>query len=299
MKAFLEKTRLHSSLKGYTGEKAAQNLASKLEGRAFDVYMRLSDADKKDAAKIESELCNAFEKGKLNREIDINELNNRKRQPNESAMTYCYKILQLVNLAYPTFNEDTRQTIAKDYFMRGVHPKMQSALKSQLTFAEANIKELAGETTRLQLAGVTSFADIKDKCSNVNTQQTNHDSEMIETIAAKVVEKMKDASLGAHGGQEDVNSARFMGNRPYSNQRRGQFAPRFNRTGNRGFKRNSPGPAKESQQLKCRACQSPEHLVRNCPTRFCQACGGEATTHGRGSVQIINDYMVQTISRQF
>ena len=36
---FLEKVSLHSSLKGYDGEKAAQNLASKLEGLAFDVYM--------------------------------------------------------------------------------------------------------------------------------------------------------------------------------------------------------------------------------------------------------------------
>ena len=44
---FLEKVSLHSSLKAYDGEKAAQNLASKLEGRAFDVYMRLSSADRK------------------------------------------------------------------------------------------------------------------------------------------------------------------------------------------------------------------------------------------------------------
>ena len=51
VKAFLEKVSIHSSLKGYEGEKAAQNLASKLEGRAFDVYMRLSAADRKRSIK--------------------------------------------------------------------------------------------------------------------------------------------------------------------------------------------------------------------------------------------------------
>ena len=52
VKVFLEKVKLHSLLKGYTDEKAAQNLASKLEGRAFDVYMRLSVDDKKNVTKI-------------------------------------------------------------------------------------------------------------------------------------------------------------------------------------------------------------------------------------------------------
>jgi len=47
VRVFLEKVSLHSALKEYDGEKAAQDLASKLEGRAFDVYMRLADADKK------------------------------------------------------------------------------------------------------------------------------------------------------------------------------------------------------------------------------------------------------------
>ena len=53
---FLEKVSLHSSLKGYDGEIAAQNLASKLEGRALDVYMRLSTDDTKKLDKIQSEL---------------------------------------------------------------------------------------------------------------------------------------------------------------------------------------------------------------------------------------------------
>ena len=124
VKAFIEKVSIHSALKGYDGEKAAQNLASKLEGRAFDVYMRLSAADKKKAEKIQSELMKEFESGNLDREAAILELSKRVRSPNESAQTFAYKIIALVKLAYPAFDVNTQKTTAKDYFFRGVHPKM-------------------------------------------------------------------------------------------------------------------------------------------------------------------------------
>ncbi len=60
VKVFIEKVSMHSSLKGYEGEKAAQNLASKLAGSAFDVYMRLPIEDRKKAENIKSELLKAF-----------------------------------------------------------------------------------------------------------------------------------------------------------------------------------------------------------------------------------------------
>ena len=60
---FLEKISLHSALKGYDGQKAAQYLASKLEGRALDIYMRLSSEDKKKEEKIREELLKEFERG--------------------------------------------------------------------------------------------------------------------------------------------------------------------------------------------------------------------------------------------
>ena len=60
---FIEKISLRSALKGFEGEKAAQNLACRLEGRAFDVYLRLLEAEKKDPSKIQEELKREFEKG--------------------------------------------------------------------------------------------------------------------------------------------------------------------------------------------------------------------------------------------
>ncbi len=67
---------------------AAYNLASRLEGRAFDVYLRLSETDKKDPSKINSELLKEFERGNEDRELAIHELNSRKRKHDESAKTY-------------------------------------------------------------------------------------------------------------------------------------------------------------------------------------------------------------------
>ena len=52
---FMEKVSIHSLLKGYENEKAAQNLASRSEGHAFDIYLILGELDKKDAIKIKEE----------------------------------------------------------------------------------------------------------------------------------------------------------------------------------------------------------------------------------------------------
>ena len=68
--------------------KRPHNLESRLEGHTFDVYMRLSQDDKKDVEKIKSELLKEFEKGNQDREIAIHELNNRKRKPDESAQRF-------------------------------------------------------------------------------------------------------------------------------------------------------------------------------------------------------------------
>ena len=94
-----KKVELQSSLKGYTGLKAAQHIASELEGPASDVCLRLPEDDKKDVAKVKKELLAEFEKGQLNREEAIQELTKRARAKGESAQTFTYKIVEIVKLA--------------------------------------------------------------------------------------------------------------------------------------------------------------------------------------------------------
>ncbi len=268
---FIEKVALYSSLKGYDGEKAAQNLASKLEGRAFDVYLRLSTVDRKDASKIKSELLKEFETGNLDREAAIVELNNRRRKSDESAQTFAYKIIELVKLAYPSFDDSVRKTIAKDYFLKGVHPKMQIALKSLPSFIDANIDKLATETMRLQIAGIDSFASNKaQECMAVESPS------VVDAIAEKVIEKLKGPSIDIHGsndgGIQEIATANYVGNQRRGNQRRGRRGNFPNksyqpRAGNQGNNRPS------QRGRKCRTCESSEHFFRECPLRFCQACG--------------------------
>ena len=77
--------------------------------------MRLPEDDKKDVEKIKKELVAEFEKGQLNREEEIQELAKRTRKSDESAQTIAYKVIELAKLAYPSIDDETRGTIAKDY----------------------------------------------------------------------------------------------------------------------------------------------------------------------------------------
>ena len=119
--------------------KSAQNLASKLDGIMFDVYMRLPITDKKNFDKVKSELLKEFEKGNQNREMAMFELNSRKRKPDKSVQTFAYKILELVKLVYPAFNDEALKVIAKDYFLKGLHQKMQIALTSLQDFEKTSM----------------------------------------------------------------------------------------------------------------------------------------------------------------
>ena len=272
VKAFLEKVSIHSSLKGYEGEKASQNLASKLEGRAFDVYMRLSAAGRKRTDKIQSELLKEFEHGSLDREAAILDLSKRRRKPVESAQAFAYKIIELVKLTYPAFDDNTQKTIAKDYFLRGVHPKMQIALKSLPCFIDADIEKLATETMRLQLAGIYSFDFQKaQKCMSVDS------ASMVDEIAA-VLEKLQGTLTFNQGGdvkdKQDYAAANFVGNNWLGHQRRrrrGTFSNRPTQPQSRNQKNNSAA----QRGRNCRACGSPGHFFRDCPNRFGQACGNK------------------------
>ena len=176
--------------------------------------------------------------------------------------------MELVKLAYRAFNGDTRKTIAKDYFVRGVHPKMQIPLQALPDFDKADINKLAVEATRLQLAGIGSFsADNTQQCMNVDSPS------FVDTIADKVIEKMKSCTISVpgseDGGNNETANAIYSGYRPFQNKRnaktnRGQFS---RRPSNRGYR------IRAQQARKCRPCQSSEHLFWDCPTRFCQACG--------------------------
>ena len=217
VKTFIEKVGLLSSLKGYENEKAAQNLASRLEGRAFDVYMRLDTEHKKKPEKIKAELLEEFECGKHNRELAVTQLSERRRKPDESVQTYAFKIMELTKLAYPAFDDDS-------------------------------------------MAGIESFANkvVEECCANLATDASQT---MVEMVTENVMKQMKEIFISQPGGTVETGTANYINIRSYRGHRGRNQRP-FNRN-------RSALP----QNRKCRACKSPDHMVRECPTRFCQACG--------------------------
>ena len=122
---FVTKCDLHCNLKGYEGEKKAAFIAGRLEEPAFDVYMSLSDENKKDPEQIKAALINSFDNAKRNREVVIEELSHRKRLTDEKPEVFAHKIQELVKYAYPKFNDDAKKCLAKDYYVKGLHYELQ------------------------------------------------------------------------------------------------------------------------------------------------------------------------------
>ena len=287
VKVFLTKLELEASIKGHVEEKKAQFLASKLMGPAFDVYLRLSDDEKKDFAAIKPELLREFEKGQLNREEAIITLSDQRRKSDESALTFAYRIKELVKLAYPDFNEATCKTIAKDYFMRGLHPEMQTAIKASEKFETGDIGALATEAVRLELAGIKSY---KSKSSTASKMEgcnavVDTNEAVINSIIDKVVEKMQHTSVNVvsdasckvkdstkPNDEEDGASINFTRR---SNQGYNRYSSRGDSRGGRYYRNYYRGGSRSqsNKARKCRACESTEHIIKDCPLRFCQACG--------------------------
>ena len=121
-----------------------------------------------------------------NREEALNELSKRKRQQGESAQNYAYKLMELVKLAYLTFENKTQETIAKDCFVSGLHVDMQIALKSIDKFEESDLNKIADETTGLELAGIKSVTAGNVLKVNAINPAINEET-MVDSIGAEVI----------------------------------------------------------------------------------------------------------------
>ena len=269
---FVEKIDLVATLKGHTDEKKAIFIASKLGLGAFDVYRRLSTDDKKDAEKIKENLLKEYSREERNREEALDALLKCSRLVGESSQGFAYRILKLVGLSYSSLDAATKNIIAKDYFVKGLSTDLQVALKSVSTFSTMTLNQLSDETTRLEIAGVRSGN--AEKVTSVETVVPVPD--LIKKITESVITQLKIG--GSHDAatpsEEEVN---LIGNNSYgsllgNSNFRGRFRGSYR---NRGNSRNSGGYQGNHAGRRCRVCQSTSHLFRNCPARYCQACGSK------------------------
>ena len=198
--------------------------------------MRLPEDDKKDAEKIKQELLDEFEKAQLNREEAIQELAKRTRQGDESVQTFAYNVIELVKLACPSIDDETRGTIGKDYFVRGLHPDMQIALQSSKKIATNAIKILATEVTRLEIAGIKSNGAASTyKISSVDNPEPMANT-LVDEIVDKVIEKLRGATLEPGNTTSHVDTAptvhdngiNFTSHRGnFRGRQRGQFRGKY------------------------------------------------------------------------
>ena len=275
-KKFITKIEVEASLKEYTDEKKAQHFGTKLLGPALDVYMRLTSEEKKDFTIISDELLKEFERGQLNRDDALYQLERRNRLPNETALTYAYKIIELVKLAYPTFQNTVIQSIAKDYFVRRLNNQLQVALKAAKDFSASDIKTLAKEAVRLEIAGIGD----RHKVTSVSETQ---DDKWVNTVVEKVFEKVKGLNISSYPEPETELSAGYV-NKNFPNDYRVNPNPNPNRDSNPRYNRDRNSPRYKQERWnnrrpraddsrRCRSCNSSEHFVRNCPKKYCQSCG--------------------------
>ena len=275
VKVFIEKVGLYAAVKEYDEEKHAKLLGSYLQPPAFDVFARLSNEQKKNPEAIKTELLKEFDRAEINREEALKQLNSRGLLPTESFATFSYKLSEMVKLAYPNFNNGTRSTIAKDFFVKGMTSEMQIALKSIANFDDKSLNEVVTETTRLDIAGVKSR-----RCENTSVLEVSSgESSLVKAVANEVMRCLKvinsdiaDAktSKEEEGATSNVKeSVDFVENRGYrGGQRSGGWRSGNKRQAN---KNNSQQP----KNFRCRACKSDGHGYRNCLKRHCQACGNQ------------------------
>ncbi len=195
------------------------------------------------------------------------ELTHRKRLDDEKVEVYAHKIIDLVKYAYQKFDQESRDKLAKDYFVTGLQFDVQKELRKMDAFEDKRIAELSKQTTYLEIANANAAASqTKEQILAVNPHISGLDERMDKLIT--LMEKtlaVQHQNEYRDEGEEKMNYAGFN---------RGNFTNQFSHGRGRGRSRGrSGGIGGRQQPLKCRVCNSTDHLFGKCPERFCQACG--------------------------
>ena len=247
---FLTKIDLYNQLKNYAGEQAAVSLASRLEEPAFNVYMRMSEEDRKDIEKIKTELRSQYQVGNRDREEALSLLGAAQRTEEETAKDFAFRITELVKLAYPKFDAASQQVHEKDAFVKGCHPDMQMKLKTIENFDALDMKGILDNTVRLEVAGVKSVVR-KLKTDMNSVGESGACCSMSCGSGDQILLKRLDSL-------EETIAKLSVSPNPASSQAKSPTSSSSSR-----------GP----QGKKCFNCGEAGHVVRRCPKRFCQSCG--------------------------
>ena len=164
VKKFITKCDLHCNIKGYDGEKKAAFIAGRLEEPAFDVYMALSEEDKKDPEKIKTALLGSFDNAKQNREVALEELRHRRRLGEEKPEVFAHKLLELCKYA-----DDARKSLAKDHYVKGLGVELQKELRKTMDFEDKSLDDLVKLTTYFEIADTNASTSSEPRREEIAT----------------------------------------------------------------------------------------------------------------------------------
>ena len=102
---------------------------------------------------------NEYSSEERNREEVLDTLLKCTRLVGESSQGFAYRILKLVGLSYSALDADTKNTIAKNSFVKGLSTEIEVAFQSISTVR--TMYELSDENTHLEIAGVHSGNEVK------------------------------------------------------------------------------------------------------------------------------------------
>ena len=143
-----------SGLNQWDENERAQYLISSLCGGALSVLSNISATDRLSYEKLCKILNDRFTQNKSS-ELAVIKLDNRVRGRTETLQSYGFEMEQLVSSAYPSLNEEAREIILKERFLRGLDSELRRQVKlSRPSTYEATIS-IASEIEAV-LIGETS-----------------------------------------------------------------------------------------------------------------------------------------------
>jgi len=145
LKAFWSKFDVFATIQKYSAEAKLANLPLFLEGEAYLVWDQLSDADKKDAAK----LCNALEAAfGLSKAQAYRMFSNRTLRPDESVDAYAADLCRL--LTQSGQQADDTNVVAIEQFIAGLPKEFGRQVRMHATLT--NLKSCVEYVRRLRAA---------------------------------------------------------------------------------------------------------------------------------------------------
>jgi hypothetical protein len=117
-----------SGLNQWDENERAQYLVASICGGALSVLSNISATDRLSYEKLCKILNDRFTQNKSS-ELAVIKLDNRVRGRAETLQGYAFEMEQLVSSAYPSLNEEAREIILKERFLRGLDSELRRQIK--------------------------------------------------------------------------------------------------------------------------------------------------------------------------